>query len=115
MALIALDFHTVSGDWTCNLQYCDNNNLESRFLFPFTNAPDTESGLNSGFRMRPKISTSSLEISTGGEPWSISADMGVGAQVKGASMQQVHLRCSGKEKGWGMLMSHRQLWMHKTD
>lgn len=35
---------------------------------------------------------------TGGEPWSIRAQIGVGTQVKGASTQQSHHKCEGKEK-----------------
>ena len=98
--LIVWDFHTESGDWMCNLQYCDETRLESIFLLFLTKAPKTVSNLWSWHRSKQRILTRSLEISTGGQPWSIRAEMGVGAQVAGVSTGHVHLRCSGKEK-WG--------------
>jgi hypothetical protein len=82
----------------CNLQYCNKTSFESVFLLFFVKAPEIARGLKSFQGSKQRISTRSLEISTGEQPWSISADTGVGAQVAGAFTAHVHLRCAGKDR-----------------
>lgn len=94
----------ASGDWMCNLQYCDNTRFESVFLLFFVKAPEIARGLKSCQGSKQRISTRSLKISTGEQPWSISADTGVGVQVASASTMHVHLRCAGKDRSGCMYL-----------
>jgi hypothetical protein len=89
--------------------------MGSSLLLLETRAADTENGLNSLRGTRPYSSTVSSDISTGEAPWLISAQIGEGAQVNGASMQQLHHRWSGSgQAGEGSMYSSNSLESTKS-
>lgn len=83
MALSMHDFHQVSGEMRSSLQYC-NKSTGLAWGWSETKAVETVNGLKSLQGMRPYSSMVCPAISTGEAPWSISAQIGDGAQVKGA-------------------------------
>lgn len=97
MAFTMHDFYVESCNCSRNLQYSFNTVKLSKSFSLSMKAPETENVLKSLRQDRHMRSTKSEEISTGVEPWSISAPIGVGTQVAGALMQQGHHRCSGSE------------------